>query len=194
MTRLRNERGWSAQTLADRTVELGHPVSLTIVANLANRKRRTRLTVPDWLVLAAALDVPPALLLTPSMPATEVEAMPGWTVPAVRAYYWISGQGYGGGYGDMASAVDYVAAVDSWTKDAVWLGIVRAERGKAERDGASDDELRAHDRRVSRAMDAFRDADRAGRVAAIAAGMTWDPPADVAGFLASFTEDGPADG
>lgn len=167
---------------------------MTIVANLANRKRRTRLTVPDWLALAAALDVPPMLLLTPSMPAGEIEAMPEWSVPSMRAYYWITGQGYGGGYGGSASALDYVKAANDWTEALLWEQITREDREKAEEEHADANALRAHDLRIMRAYEAVKDAERLGRAAAAAAGFTWDAPARDRDFLDRFFEDRPADG
>lgn len=56
--------GWSAQELADRCEELGHPIPRNVVANMESG-RRAGLPLVDVLVLAAALETYPACLIFP---------------------------------------------------------------------------------------------------------------------------------
>ncbi|MEU3325780.1 MULTISPECIES: helix-turn-helix domain-containing protein [Streptomyces] len=62
--RRRKELGMSAQDLADACAGLGHPIPRNVIANMESRRRST-LPLVDVLVLAAALDTPPILLLYP---------------------------------------------------------------------------------------------------------------------------------
>lgn len=88
--RIRQERGMSAQKLADRCAELGAPIPRTVLSNLENG-RRGNVTVAEMLVLAAALDVPPATLVFPVGYQAAVEALPGQTQPPVSAIEWLVG-------------------------------------------------------------------------------------------------------
>jgi transcriptional regulator with XRE-family HTH domain len=85
----RGER--SGQWLADRTKALGHPISKTMLWDIEQGKRKS-IGVPDLLVLARALEVPPTLLLFPSPPDTEVEFLPGEALPAALAEQWFTGE------------------------------------------------------------------------------------------------------
>lgn len=89
MNQLRGER--SAQWLSDRTDELGHRVSRSTISDLETG-RRARLEVAELLVLAAALDVPPLLLLYPEVPDGEVEVLPGMFVSSEEAIQWACGE------------------------------------------------------------------------------------------------------
>lgn len=79
MKKRRDKLGLSAQKLADRTVELGHPVNRSVVAALESGRRK-RLLLPDAIVLAAALETSLAHLLFPEMPDRKTEYLPGRTV------------------------------------------------------------------------------------------------------------------
>jgi len=85
---LRGKR--SAQWLADRTAELGHPISRTAISNL-EVGRKGSVDVLELIVLARALGVPPLLLLYPAQSAGEVEVLPGH-----RASSWAAGQWFAG--------------------------------------------------------------------------------------------------
>ncbi len=69
--RVRRARGWSAQRLAEECATLGAPeLSAAVIANIetgrrdpATGQRRRDITVDEWLVFAAALNVSPADLL-----------------------------------------------------------------------------------------------------------------------------------
>ncbi|WP_406094492.1 helix-turn-helix domain-containing protein [Streptomyces sp. NBC_01013] len=62
--RRRKEMGWSAQELADRCEQLGHPIPRNVIANMESG-RRAGLPLVDVLVLAAALETYPACLVFP---------------------------------------------------------------------------------------------------------------------------------
>jgi len=87
---LRGKR--STQWLADRTAELGHPISRTAISNLEVGRKRG-VDVPELIVLARALGVPPLLLLYPAMSAGEVEVLPGHRTSSWAAAQWVAGRG-----------------------------------------------------------------------------------------------------
>jgi transcriptional regulator with XRE-family HTH domain len=58
----RNFRKLSAQQLADRCARLGYEVPRNVITNIENG-RRSAVSVPELLILAMALNVPPALLI-----------------------------------------------------------------------------------------------------------------------------------
>ncbi|MFC8269676.1 transcriptional regulator [Streptomyces cinereoruber] len=62
--RRRKEKRWSAQRLADRCEELGHPIPRNVIANLESG-RRANLPLVDVMVLAAALETYPICLIFP---------------------------------------------------------------------------------------------------------------------------------
>ncbi|AUN42486.1 hypothetical protein ASU32_22725 [Tsukamurella tyrosinosolvens] len=80
----------SAQALADRTRELGHELKRSVIANLESG-RRTSVSVADLVVLAVALDVPPAMLVYPVGEESTVEALPGIETDTVAALGWFTG-------------------------------------------------------------------------------------------------------
>ncbi|MGI5214947.1 helix-turn-helix domain-containing protein [Plantactinospora sp. CA-290183] len=91
--RHRQARSMSAQQLADACAELGHPIARSVLANLENGRRPT-ISVPELLVLALALQVPPMLLIVPLGHAESVEVAPGVAVPATEAMRWIRGEAW----------------------------------------------------------------------------------------------------
>ena len=86
----RSQRQMSAQDLADETERLGHPVSRSQIANYESNRKRG-LDVAEFLILAAALDIPPSLLLFPTFPDDTVEVLPGRVIDTSRAVDWLSG-------------------------------------------------------------------------------------------------------
>jgi transcriptional regulator with XRE-family HTH domain len=82
----------SAQEVADETARLGHPVSRSQIANYESGRKQS-LDVTELLVLAAALNVPPGLLLFPGYPTGQVEFLPDRTTNAKAALDWFSGDG-----------------------------------------------------------------------------------------------------
>ncbi|GCD44701.1 helix-turn-helix domain-containing protein [Streptomyces paromomycinus] len=62
--RRRKEMGWSAQDLADRCEQLGHPIPRNVIANMESG-RRANLPLVDVMVLATALRTYPICLIFP---------------------------------------------------------------------------------------------------------------------------------
>lgn len=81
----RKALGLSAQDVADRTSELGHPIGRSAIAAWENNSRGDRIMLADALVLAEALNMPVAGLLYPDMPDGEVEAVPGVDMRSIDA-------------------------------------------------------------------------------------------------------------
>jgi transcriptional regulator with XRE-family HTH domain len=80
----------SAQDLADETTKLGLPLSRSQIANYESGRKHS-LDLTELLIFAAALDIPPALLLFPTFPDDTVEVLPGRVVDTSRALDWLSG-------------------------------------------------------------------------------------------------------
>ncbi len=88
--RLRGSR--SAQWLAGRTAELGHPVSRSVITDIENGRRRY-ITVSELLVIAAALDTAPIALLYPGPYDDETaEVLPHVNATELQAVQWFSGE------------------------------------------------------------------------------------------------------
>src|SRR6266567_7204691 len=90
--RYREERGMSAQQLADRCKQLGMEIPRPVLANLENGRRAT-VTAAELLVLAEALQVPPLLLVIPLARRELIEILPGMDVSAFEAARWWRGEG-----------------------------------------------------------------------------------------------------
>src|SRR5689334_10593960 len=86
----REQRGMTAVQLANRTRELGYHLPRSVLANLENNRRDT-VTVAETLILAAALDVPPVLLLAPVGREPEIEVLPGTRATPWHARGWLHG-------------------------------------------------------------------------------------------------------
>lgn len=80
----------SAQWLSDRTEELGNKVSRSTISEIETARRKT-VTTAELIVLAAALKVPPLLLLFPGLPTAAVEYLPGDEVATWRAHRRFAG-------------------------------------------------------------------------------------------------------
>lgn len=87
--RIRGKR--SAKWLSDQTEALGYRISPTVIAKLDSGHRGANLSVPELLVIAGALDVPPAILLFPDLPDGTVELLPGRGVRSIEAIEWLDG-------------------------------------------------------------------------------------------------------
>lgn len=73
--RRRKELGWSAQDLADKCEEIGHPIPRNVIANMESG-RRSNLPLVDVMVLAEALHTPPICLLYPVGYVDVVQRLP----------------------------------------------------------------------------------------------------------------------
>lgn len=89
--RYRVARKLSAQALSDRCAALGMEIPRPVLANLENGRRPT-VSVAELLVLAAALDVPPVVLVVPLGNRPNVEILPGRELDTWDAALWISGE------------------------------------------------------------------------------------------------------
>jgi transcriptional regulator with XRE-family HTH domain len=89
----RRRNDLTAGQLSDRCADLGLPMSRSKLANLENgRARQEGVGVAEVLVLAAALGVPPALLVFPLGSHDDVEVLPGCATDAWTAYRWLTGE------------------------------------------------------------------------------------------------------
>lgn len=86
----REQRGMTALQLARRTDQLGYHLPRSILANLENNRRDT-ISVAELLILAAALDVPPVLLIAPVGRERDLEVLPGTPATPWRVRGWIHG-------------------------------------------------------------------------------------------------------
>jgi transcriptional regulator with XRE-family HTH domain len=82
----------TASMLSERCGQLGLPIDRNVIAKLENGHRNS-VTVDEVCVLAAALGVPPVLLLFDVAGGGLAEVLPGRHVPAFRAAEWFAGSG-----------------------------------------------------------------------------------------------------
>ncbi|MEU3257132.1 helix-turn-helix transcriptional regulator [Streptomyces albidoflavus] len=75
MRRRRKELGMSAQGLADRCTDIGHPIPRNVIANMESGRRAT-LPLVDVMVLAMALDTHPICLIYPVGYIDDVQQQP----------------------------------------------------------------------------------------------------------------------
>lgn len=88
--RHRQAQGLSAQQLADRCAEIGMPIQRSVLANLESG-RRTTVTIAEVLVLAAALEIPPALLVFPVGRVDKFAMLPDFEANPLAAVDWFGG-------------------------------------------------------------------------------------------------------
>ena len=89
---VRNLRGSrTAAWLSDETARLGLRISRSALSELENGKRKT-ISLGEFLVLAAALSVPPIFLLYPQYPDGKVSVLPALHVKSHEASDWIGGK------------------------------------------------------------------------------------------------------
>ncbi|MGV0772031.1 hypothetical protein [Mycobacterium syngnathidarum] len=81
----------SAAWLSDRTAELGFRVSPTVIAKLDSGHRGSVLSVPELIVLAAALNTSPVNLVYPGPYESPVEILPNRENGELSAAEWFSG-------------------------------------------------------------------------------------------------------
>jgi transcriptional regulator with XRE-family HTH domain len=108
--------GMTAVQLAERTKTLGYPVSRVTVTKIENNTRAGKLDVAEWLALATALEVPPALLLFPDYPDGTAEPLPGLDAVGRDCVKWLTGpppdQAAGGLRNDGVCLLDAVRERD----------------------------------------------------------------------------------
>lgn len=89
LRKARSSLGLSAQSLSDRTRELGFEVPRNTIANLENGRRKDSISVQEIAVLAYALGVPPLVLLFEPL-GDEVEVLPGVMLEQFMGAEWFS--------------------------------------------------------------------------------------------------------
>ncbi|MEV0446168.1 helix-turn-helix transcriptional regulator [Streptomyces spectabilis] len=90
--RRRKELGWSAQDLADKCEEIGHPIPRNVIANMESG-RRSNLPLVDVMVLAEALNTPPICLIYPVGYVDDVQRLPlQHPTSALDALSWFTGE------------------------------------------------------------------------------------------------------
>jgi transcriptional regulator with XRE-family HTH domain len=87
----RNALKLTAQQLAQRTAEIGYPVTRVTISKIESNVRAGKLDVAEWLVLAQALEIPPALLLFPDYPDGPVQGLPDKDGRSAAGVWWVSG-------------------------------------------------------------------------------------------------------
>ncbi len=83
----------SAAWLSDRTYDLGYRIPAGVISKLDSGHRGSVLSVPELLILAAALDVPPLGLVFPDLPAGQVDIIPNTPGSSLVGYLWAAGMG-----------------------------------------------------------------------------------------------------
>jgi transcriptional regulator with XRE-family HTH domain len=88
----RKALGLTAQQLAERTKDFDYHVTRVAISKIEGNLRAGKLDVAELLVLAVALDIPPALLVFPGFPEGSVEVVPGRTADSGSAVKWLGGR------------------------------------------------------------------------------------------------------
>lgn len=81
----------TALWLSAATEALGHKIARSAISELETGKRRS-ISVAEWLVLSAALGVPPLLLLFPNFPDGRVDYLPNRSARSHNAFRWVDGR------------------------------------------------------------------------------------------------------
>lgn len=88
----RERQGWSQRQLAERLEVLGYPINRVTLAKIEGGGTRARnVSVEEMLALAAALSVPPLMLLVP-LDGRRLLATPSTPMGSVLALNWIEGR------------------------------------------------------------------------------------------------------
>lgn len=184
----RDERGWSAQQLADRCADvIGKPVPRNTITNLENRRRST-ITLGEVLVLAAALEVPAVALMLPLGTAVSIEVLPDVEVPVTDALAWLQGDEAPGLPAPRAAASSLMALTRQHQRAERGLQVAMAVAEAERWDRSSPDRgRRVHESQEARAdaYERLRDVRKAIR----AAGFV--PPAVPAGVERTVDRDQP---
>jgi transcriptional regulator with XRE-family HTH domain len=85
----------TAQQLAERTKELGYPVTRVAISKIESNSRAGKFDVAELAVLAAALNTSPVALLFPGPYDKEIQALPGKAATEFDAVQWFSGLSHG---------------------------------------------------------------------------------------------------
>ena len=150
----RKALGLSAVQLAARTDDLGYPITRVTISKIENNARAGKVDVAELLVLAAALDMPPVLLVFPDFPRGEVRPIPGSDSFSAEAVRWVSGEAVLPPTVDLDGplraqpsnpGVDFIGEVANLNDHLRFLYVL----ANAEQSGITPDELEGMKRRYS---------------------------------------------
>lgn len=96
LRRQRKLRGLTAQQLADRTAELGHPIARAVLSHIENG-RRENVSIAELFVLGEALGLPPLWLLFPVGQVERVPVLPRLALEPLDGLDWAAS------YADVAN-------------------------------------------------------------------------------------------
>ncbi|WP_434593903.1 helix-turn-helix domain-containing protein [Streptomyces sp. A5-4] len=160
--RRRKELRMSAQDLADRCAEIGHPIPRNVIANMESG-RRASLPLVDVMVLAAALRTYPICLIYPVGYVDRVQQKPlEDTRPTWDAMHWFTGEAMDDLDTESGMLRSFRAHANHQRAALTALGGERHERWKAQtanNPAAREDALIAQDdyaRRAARAKQGMR--------------------------------------
>lgn len=88
----RKELGVTASDLALRTKQLSYPMTRSTIARIENNHRLGKMDVAELAVLAAALGIPPVMLLFPDIPTAPSRYLPNAHADALHAQRWFTGE------------------------------------------------------------------------------------------------------
>ncbi|ANN97512.1 Putative regulator or DNA-binding protein [Mycobacteroides abscessus subsp. massiliense] len=89
---LRRKYDLTAQALAQRTAELGYPISRVAISKIESNSRSGKVDVAEIVVLAAALHTSPVALIYPGPYDEKVESLPGANDRQFDAVQWFSAE------------------------------------------------------------------------------------------------------
>jgi hypothetical protein len=115
----------TAAALAQRTAELGYPISRVAIGKLENNHREGKFDLGELIVLAEALSIPEIALIYGGHPDEPVELLPAYAKPSFEALARFIGDD------DLADGA--VAEPDSPAATLLRLTRKRAEREKLRR-------------------------------------------------------------
>ncbi len=136
--------GWSAQELADRCEQLGHPIPRNVIANMESG-RRANLPLVDVMVLAAALETYPVCLIFPVGFVEKTQELPFQPlVPTWEALRRFTGEedvaGYDAGlvpdfelHASLVSTALAALEEEEQARFAIKTATTRAQQEEAER-------------------------------------------------------------
>jgi transcriptional regulator with XRE-family HTH domain len=158
LRRCRDERGLSAQKVANACGAIGVEIDRNVLAGLENR-RRSIVSVAEIMALARVLGVAPLALIFPVGRDERLEALPGIAADPFTVAQWFSGEAPfpGDGHPDLASQPDPLTLYrqHSHTADEL-LQQVRTARRLLNDPNATGAEIKASQAAVRGHADALR--------------------------------------
>lgn len=86
----RKKLGLTAVDLANRTKEVGYPITRATIAKIESNSRNSKVDLAEVTVLAAALRIAPVDLIFPGLPDREYRATPRSSMAATGCINWFS--------------------------------------------------------------------------------------------------------